>query len=499
MRPAGYCRVSSAEQQERQTIQTQTEFLHRFAHLHQFEWTALYLDDGVTGTLALRDRSAGQQLLTDAAAGRFDTLYVYRLDRLSRDPRHTHNAVHELEALGVTVLSCTEAFDPDTPAGRMMRGVLATFAGFERDSMQERLAEGRARKARAGFWVGGHHAPYAYRIVEKQLVVHDPEALVVRSLFARLVEEQATCSHLASWLNSAGIPPPSPPETGRPRGGEWTRTAVAKLIRSPVYRGERLWGKRRRKGSGEPISQAVPAIIETDLWERAQEQLDRNRSLPRHGQRRAPYLLTGLLRCFHCGLHYHGWHPPGKPYYYRCSGKSKATGALCRSKNLSGPAIEAALWEKAEGFLRDPGEELEALAAEGRDRSEEERLRRRAAEVADALAAKAQERERVLSLYRRGRITDQDLDRQLDQLEGEERLLREQAEQAASAVAHARSWEDRLWSAEALLERLRAELREGLPAERKAVVLRELIASAEVETVGEGRGREYVVRVEWRF
>ncbi len=50
--------------------------------------------------------------------------------------------LQELEHLGVGFVSLTEALDLTTPAGRAMAGLLAIFAGFERDILRERTRAG---------------------------------------------------------------------------------------------------------------------------------------------------------------------------------------------------------------------------------------------------------------------------------------------------------------------------------------------------------------------
>ena len=68
-RVALYLRVCSEEQRERQTIQTQQEFLSEYARVMELEVVDTYLDDGVLGTIPLEERSGGRRLLEDAKVG----------------------------------------------------------------------------------------------------------------------------------------------------------------------------------------------------------------------------------------------------------------------------------------------------------------------------------------------------------------------------------------------------------------------------------------------
>ena len=79
---------------------------------------------------------------------------VWRLDRWGRSVTDLLAPLQELEHLGVGFVSLTEALDLTTPAGRAMASMLAVFAAFEREVLQERtragLAHARANGKRLG-------------------------------------------------------------------------------------------------------------------------------------------------------------------------------------------------------------------------------------------------------------------------------------------------------------------------------------------------------------
>lgn len=155
MRVGVYLRVSSEEQRERQTIETQRQFAERYFTQRDVTTVMYYADDGVSGTLPLEGRPSGQQLLNDARSGAIDALYVYKVDRLGRDPLVTLQAATDLANLGVLLQSMTEAIDNRTPHGRFSLVMLCGVAGYERDNIVERSIEGTNRLAREGAWLGG--------------------------------------------------------------------------------------------------------------------------------------------------------------------------------------------------------------------------------------------------------------------------------------------------------------------------------------------------------
>lgn len=69
-----------------------------------------------------------------------DTVVVWKLDRLGRNTLHILETVKALTERGVRLVSTTDGIDSSTAAGRMVIGVLASMAEFERELIKERTA-----------------------------------------------------------------------------------------------------------------------------------------------------------------------------------------------------------------------------------------------------------------------------------------------------------------------------------------------------------------------
>src|SRR5439155_13854513 len=218
-----------------------------------------YADDGVSGVIPLEQREQGARLLEDARAKKFDTLLVYKLDRLGRVPRQILNAVNELEDLGVQVKSLTEPFETRTPSGRFLLAILSGVAGLERDNILERCAAGIDRLVRAGRWPGGI-VPYGYRVEgqrrEGRLGVSDApvpgtgltESDVIRLIFWMVGDEGKSCVAVAEHLNKIGVPSAYSREACRVKrvraiSGRWRGCRIQHIIKSTTYRGVLVYGK----------------------------------------------------------------------------------------------------------------------------------------------------------------------------------------------------------------------------------------------------------------
>ena len=147
MRAALYARVSQWEQEPENQLRELRDYCDRRA------WSATeYVDRGVSG--AKDRRPALDQLIVAARRRKFDTLVVWRLDRLGRNLRHLILLLDELQALGVAFVSLAEGIDATTPAGRLQLHVLGAIAEFERSRIQERVRAGLARVKAQGKRLG---------------------------------------------------------------------------------------------------------------------------------------------------------------------------------------------------------------------------------------------------------------------------------------------------------------------------------------------------------
>src|SRR5580765_479233 len=132
-----YARVSTNDQQ---TIPLQIRALREYALRRG--WTiALQVKEVGSGA---SERQMRERLLEAARRREIDVVLVWRLDRWGRSVADLLATLQELEHLGVGFVSLTEALDLTTPAGRAMAAMLAVFAAFEREILQERTRVGLA-------------------------------------------------------------------------------------------------------------------------------------------------------------------------------------------------------------------------------------------------------------------------------------------------------------------------------------------------------------------
>jgi site-specific DNA recombinase len=293
VRCAIYTRKSSEEglDQEFNSLQAQREACEAFIHSQRHEgWLclrAVYDDGGFSGVTM--DRPALQRLLADIAAGRVDTIVVYKIDRLTRSLADFAKIVEILDTKAASFVSVTQQFNTTTSMGRLTLNVLLSFAQFEREVIGERIRDKITASKRKGMWMGGV-PPLGYRVQDRKLVIIDSEAEIVRSIFRRYAE-LGSVRLLKEELDAGGVKSRSwTSASGRPRGDKpFARGALYLMLQNRVYRGEIV-----HKGQSHP-GEHMP-IIDQPLWDAVQTQLADNAAGRNSGSRsRQSSLLAGML------------------------------------------------------------------------------------------------------------------------------------------------------------------------------------------------------------
>ena len=142
-----YARVSTNDQQ---TLAMQNRAMREYAARRG--WTvAMQVREVNSGAVR---REARERVLEAARRREIDVVLVWRLDRWGRSVTDLLATLQELDHVGVGFVSLTEALDLTTAAGRAMAAMLAVFAAFEREVLQERTRAGLAHARASGKQLG---------------------------------------------------------------------------------------------------------------------------------------------------------------------------------------------------------------------------------------------------------------------------------------------------------------------------------------------------------
>src|SRR3954471_293741 len=148
-RAAIYARVSATDRG--QDPETQLRQLREYAERRGFSLAHEYVDHA---SGARNDRAEYRAMLEAARRRRFDVLLVWRYDRFARSMRELVNALAEFEGLGIDFVSYNEGADTTTPQGKLLFGIMASLAEFERSLIAERVKAGMQRAKAQGKHTG---------------------------------------------------------------------------------------------------------------------------------------------------------------------------------------------------------------------------------------------------------------------------------------------------------------------------------------------------------
>lgn len=473
MRAVLYARVSSAIQRDRETIASQLRVLPAFIASQGWELVKpanTYVDDGRSAKAGQLEKRTGLALLLhDAALGLFDVVVVVDVDRLTRseDLAERGAILGALQHAKVKIASSTsgQVLDLSTSTGDLFTTLHAFFAAEWTRKHRERVNQGKLTAIHRNRKPGGR-APWglAYDKTTHTWSVDPVRGPFVVEMFERVAGGES-CRVIADDFHRRNVP--------RGRGGEWSRGPIARMIRSRYAIGEWV----ADKGRGLKIT--VPAIVDLDLWQRANDAL--NESGHKHLRKtKHDYLIEGLAVCGACGapigIRTTVWDPRHNGRHelavYRCRRRRdfRIGEEPCRAPMLKVADVDARVWDAIRVELEDP--EL-AIAI---DRELAGRTEEREAWQADAdgyrghLARLERVQAGVLERWRRGMISDAGVDLELGRITREREAVTTQLRVAEEAQAAQSDVRARLTDARAVLAELRAVLADSTFAVRRRLV-----------------------------
>jgi len=234
VRAAIYARVSSDQQAERRTIDSQVQDLlaRAAADGREVGEAFRFLDDGHSGASLVRPALERLRDLVGMAA--VDLVYVHAPDRPARSYAHQAVLVEEFARAGTEVVFLNRPIGR-SPEDNLLLQLQGMFAEYERARMLERSRRGKRHLARAGVVSVLTRAPYGYRYVGRdagngvaRFEVVEDKAEVVRRIFRWVGVERVTLAAVCRRLAEAGVPSP----TGNAR---WSRSMVWVLLSNPAY------------------------------------------------------------------------------------------------------------------------------------------------------------------------------------------------------------------------------------------------------------------------
>lgn len=398
-----------------ESIENQIEICRRYIAAHygerEAEQALVYEDEGFSG--GNLERPKFKRMMSDSMEIEFAAIVVYRLDRISRNIGDFAKLIEDLGNRNVGFVSVREQFDTSSPMGRAMMYIASVFSQLERETIAERIRDNMHELARTGRWLGGN-TPMGYESEGVVSVTVDgrarkayrlkaiPEELDLIKLIYKKFAETASLTKTDEFLISGHY--------RTRRGKPFSRFAVKAILSNPVYmiadgeaysyltehKAELFSGRddfdgihgimaynrtlqRPGKATREkPMNEWIVAVgrhcgaISGADWVRVQGLLERNKSKSYRKPRSHIALLSGILRCGHCGGYMRPKltdrkTPAGEGIYtYLCTTKERSRGRVCNIKSANGNILDEKIIEAVKVLVRQSAELAEQISRAGR-------------------------------------------------------------------------------------------------------------------------------------
>ena len=297
---AAYVRVSSQKQVEGYSLDSQMYDIKRDIYIKKLikseDELVEYRDEGRSGKNM--DREGIQQLIDDIKNYKIKIVYMWKIDRVSRDIADFSTFLKILKEYDVTLMAVKSTIDHEKPVGRFMTNMEISVAQLEREQISERTLAGLQQLVREGFYPYGGKSPFGYKRVHnklinpeneddefyipsrskgKKLIIHKKEAKVVKQIFM-----YATWGYTAKEICEA-------------MSFIYTEKALIPDKIVNMIHDERYKGIFNYKG--EVYTDVVPQIIDKKTWDDAQKNFSLRKKVPNEDRN---YVLNRKVYCS-CG------------------------------------------------------------------------------------------------------------------------------------------------------------------------------------------------------
>ena len=394
MQVALYARVSTTRQAENDlSIPDQLRQMRQWAARNGHVIVKEYIEPGASATDDKRPMF--QNMVNDAALkpSPFQLIVVHSFSRFFRDLVEGAMYQRKLLKAGIRLESITQHTTDDS-AGQMQRHMIMLFDEYQSKEIAKHVLRGMQENARQGYF-NGARPPFGYQTIivgqtgvqgriKKKLAINEQEAEIVREIFTLYVYGKGCprmgAKEIAKRFNASGVP-----FRGKTA---WGSGMVLKVLSSSTYAGCHNFNQMdsktgQRKSKTEWIGVSVPAIIDQELFDKAAKLREANspkQSSPR--RETSPTLLTGLVRCGHCGsAMVMATGKSGRYRYYKCTARMKKGNAACPSGNIPMDKLDSLVLDAfrqkvyTPEHIRSVVDELRKQAAKSGSPDEKQRLK----------------------------------------------------------------------------------------------------------------------------
>lgn len=225
MNAVGYVRVSSTEQVNGTSLDSQRTTIEAYCAMREIELVGIFTDAGISGGKPLSERPEGSEMVRALETGNASAVIICKLDRGFRSASDCLNNVERWEKLNVSLHLLNlggQTIDTSTSTGKFFLTVMAGAAELERNLINERCNEGRKARKAEGRRIG--EIPFGWIVAtDGTTLVEEPKEQEALELIHSLRASGHTLRAIADELNHRGIP--------AKKGGAWGFGTVRTILK----------------------------------------------------------------------------------------------------------------------------------------------------------------------------------------------------------------------------------------------------------------------------
>lgn len=283
LRVTFYARVSTESDEQLNSLDNQISFFKNFIKSNK-NWTYVngYIDEGISGS-TVKGRKNFLQMIKDAKSGYFDLIVTKEVSRFSRNLSDSIKYTQELLASDVGVYFQSNGINTYDPNSEFILNMMGSVAQEEVKRLSSRVKWGHKEAIKKGRVLGSNSIT-GYKKDDAKLVIVEEEAKKIRKIFELYATGKYGFYKLAMELHKQGI--------NNSKGKIYDKDTLKRIVQNPKYKGfyrghtTEIIDYRTKKRVYIPIEQQiiykddkVPAIVSEELWNCANEILDRRSAL----------------------------------------------------------------------------------------------------------------------------------------------------------------------------------------------------------------------------
>lgn len=395
VRLAEYVRCSSDEQKKNgYTIKDQADYIEVFAKENDLLIVEQYVDEGISATLEISKRKALAQLIADAKAGKFDIVVFKCIDRFFRNVAEYYECQKQLQKAGVTWLSIEEPdLDPQDDDAAFKINIYLTMAEYEARKTSKRIRfNNKMRIQNRQVVTGTRNFHFPWKVVGEKRNRHLEKDMEMAPRLYDLLdyfEIHQSKSATVEYFNSKYDP--------------ISYQTLSNLLTDTLLYGE-------YKG----VPDYVLPYITKERFDRIQEIL--KRTSRNNGSSDRVFIFSGLIKCPCCGRNLTGnyhYREGIKEYFsYRCN-KYRIDKVCTNKMALNEKKIEKQLLDNLDQYIQN---EIVRVKTIKETKTPAQDNTRKIEEL-------KKEMKRLTIAYRKGRVEEDEYDKDYAELESELKKL----------------------------------------------------------------------------